>query len=179
MTDLFVDQCESSSAMVGIFFEPTTTSTFALNGELTFGGIDSTKIVGSLTFTPISKYMSLSMIALMNSYRCAASTSPSSEFWGINQSIRYGASTTILSNTAGIVDTGTSLLMIASDAFSKYKTATGGVLDAATGLLRLSNSKFSSVQSLFFTIGGVRVPILTHACLLAPLKPFPSLLVYI
>lgn len=28
------------------------------------------------------------------------------EFWGINQSIRYGASTTILSSTAGVVDTG-------------------------------------------------------------------------
>ena len=31
--------------------------------------------------------------------------SPSSEFWGINQSILYGT-TTILAETAGIVDTG-------------------------------------------------------------------------
>ena len=32
--------------------------------------------------------------------------SPSNEFWGINQSIRYGTSTAILAQTAGIIDTG-------------------------------------------------------------------------
>jgi len=32
-------------------------------------------------------------------------TSPANEFWGINQAITYG-STSILSSTAGIVDTG-------------------------------------------------------------------------
>lgn len=34
------------------------------------------------------------------------STLPARDYWGINQSIRYGTSTTILSTTAGIVDTG-------------------------------------------------------------------------
>jgi len=34
------------------------------------------------------------------------STSPARDFWGIDQSVRYGSSTTILENTAGIVDTG-------------------------------------------------------------------------
>jgi len=33
-------------------------------------------------------------------------TFPASEFWGINQSVRYGTSTSILTTTAGIVDTG-------------------------------------------------------------------------
>ena len=41
-------------------------------------------------------------------------TSPASEFWGIDQSIQYGASTRILSTTAGVVDTGTTLTLIAT-----------------------------------------------------------------
>lgn len=41
------------------------------------------------------------------------STSPASEYWGIDQSITYG-SETILASTAGIVDTGTTLVLIAS-----------------------------------------------------------------
>lgn len=102
-----------------------------------------------------------------------ASTSPASAFWGINQSIRYGSSTTILSNTAGIVgesleltlhhpylmlflDTGTTLVLIASDAFRRYQTATGAVADRNTGLLRLTTAQFANLQSLFFTTNGVR-----------------------
>ena len=44
------------------------------------------------------------------------STSPSNEFVGVDQSITYGSSngTTILAETAGIADTGTTLLLIAS-----------------------------------------------------------------
>ena len=51
------------------------------------GGADTSKFTGSINFTPITE------------------TSPASSFWGINQSIKYGA-TNILSSTAGIVDTG-------------------------------------------------------------------------
>ena len=101
------------------------------------------------------------------------STSPASEFWGINQSIRYGSSTTVLSSTAGIVDTGTTLTLIATgklkhtvmcrsishvecslDAFNRYRSATGAVLDNNVGLLRLTTAQFANLQSLFFTIGG-------------------------
>lgn len=39
----------------------------------------------------------------------------------------------------GIVDTGTTLILIASDAYSTYVSATGGVLDSATGLPYLWN----------------------------------------
>jgi cathepsin E len=41
-------------------------------------------------------------------------TGRSNLFWGIDQSIRYGTSTTILTKTAGIVDTGTTLTFIAT-----------------------------------------------------------------
>jgi cathepsin E len=102
------------------------------------------------------------------------STSPSNQFWGINQSVRYGTSTSILATTAGIIDTGkqkasqilqvddsintpgTTLLLLATDGFNKYKTATGAVLDSATGLLRITSAQFSALQSLFFIAGGVR-----------------------
>ena len=43
------------------------------------------------------------------------STSPASAYVGIDQSITYGSSgTTILSSTAGITDTGTTLVLLAS-----------------------------------------------------------------
>ena len=71
---------------VGILFNPAAGSDS--DGILTFGGVDSSAITGSVTFT--SK----------------TGTSPANEYWGINESITYG-STTILSSTAGIVDTGT------------------------------------------------------------------------
>ncbi|KAG1834407.1 aspartic proteinase [Suillus variegatus] len=120
--------------LIGISFEPTTSKTVT-NGELTFGGTDATKYTGSIGYTPIT------------------TTNPSSTYWGINQSISYG-STTILSSTAGIVDTGTTFVYIASDAYAKYKSATGGTLDTATGLLLLSSSKYKALKNLNFHIGS-------------------------
>ncbi|KAH8984538.1 aspartic peptidase domain-containing protein [Lactarius hatsudake] len=130
--------------LVSVSFEPTT-NTSVTNGELTFGGTDSTKFTGTITFIP------------------GTTTSPASEFWGINESIRYGASTTILSTTAGIVDTGTTLVLIATDAFNRYKTATGAVLDGTTGLLKLTSTQFSNLQSLFFTAGGTSFELTANA----------------
>jgi hypothetical protein len=43
-------------------------------------------------------------------------TFPSSYYWGINQSITYGT-TTILSETAGIIDTDNTLILIATSAY--------------------------------------------------------------
>ena len=53
--DGFLTDCEETSDVIGVFFEPTTSEN-ALNGELAFGAADSTKIIpDSLVFTPISK----------------------------------------------------------------------------------------------------------------------------
>ena len=77
---------------------------------------DSTKYTGTLTYTSLT------------------STSPASAYWGINESITYGSST-ILSSTAGIVDTGTTLILIATNAYDKYVSDTGATLDSTnTGL---------------------------------------------
>jgi len=122
---------------IGVSFEPITSSSGEeLNGEITWGGTDSTKFTGPITFAPIT------------------GTSPADEFWGINESIEYG-STTILSNTAGIIDTGTTLILIASNAFSKYKSDTGAVLDNNTGLLRVTSAQFAKMLNLTFVINGV------------------------
>jgi saccharopepsin len=65
------------------------------DGELTFGGVDTSKTTSSVSYVPIT------------------STSPASQYWGIDQSISYNGKT-ILSSTAGIVDTGTTLVLIAT-----------------------------------------------------------------
>ncbi|KAI0329987.1 acid protease [Cubamyces sp. BRFM 1775] len=136
ITDTLFAQRIIPAHEVSVSFEPTTTEN-VVNGELTFGGTDASKFTGTITFAPITH------------------TSPASEFFGIDQSIRYGASTSILSKTAGIVDTGTTLTLIATDALKRYQNATGAVLDNATGLLRLTPAQFSKLQSLFFEINGV------------------------
>ncbi|KAJ7510922.1 aspartic peptidase domain-containing protein [Mycena galericulata] len=135
VTDNLFSQGTITSDLIGISFEPTTSESDE-NGSIAFGGTDSTKFTGSVAFTPVT------------------STSPASDYWGINQSISYGG-TTILTSTAGIVDTGTTLIYIASNAFTKYQSATGAVLDNATGLLKVTSAQFAALQNLDFVIGGV------------------------
>jgi len=123
-----------SENLVAVSFEPTT-SDDETNGELTFGGTDSSKFTGSISFTSIT------------------STSPANEFWGINQSVNYNGKT-ILSTTAGIVDTGTTLVLLATNAFDAYKSAIGATLDEDTGLLKVSTKNFDKMTNLNFVIGG-------------------------
>ena len=47
-----------SANEIAISFEPTT-SEVANNGELTFGGTDSSKFIGTITFAPLSQYHDL------------------------------------------------------------------------------------------------------------------------
>ncbi|KIK34936.1 hypothetical protein CY34DRAFT_17368 [Suillus luteus UH-Slu-Lm8-n1] len=48
------------------------------------------------------------------------------------QPVSYGTSHTILNTTAGIVDTGTALLLLATEAFQAYQKATGAIQDQLT-----------------------------------------------
>jgi hypothetical protein len=82
-----------SSEVLGVFFSPASSGDGS--GELTFGGYDASKITGDVNYVPIT------------------TTSPSSEFWGVDLSISYG-NTVILAKTAGIVDTGTPMIPIAT-----------------------------------------------------------------
>lgn len=111
VTDNLLSQGTITTESIGISYVPTT-SADAVNGELTFGGTDSSKFTGTINDVPLTQ------------------TSPASSYWGIDQTITYGQDgTTVLDSTAGIVDTGTTLLMIATDAFQAYQQATGATLD--------------------------------------------------
>ncbi|TFY59350.1 hypothetical protein EVJ58_g5833 [Rhodofomes roseus] len=143
VTDNLLSQGTISTEVLAVSFEPATSESDA-NGELTFGGTDSSKFTGSINYVPIT------------------STSPASEYWGIDQSISYG-SKSILSSTAGIVDTGTTLVLIASDAYSAYKSAVGGTEDQSTGLLRISSSQYSNLDTLNFKIGDTTYGLTANA----------------
>ncbi|KAF8893668.1 aspartic peptidase A1 [Gymnopilus junonius] len=134
VTDNLFSQGTISAHEIGVSFEPSITGN-DLNGEITWGGTDATKFVGSITFIPLT------------------TTSPANEFWGIDQSVSY-AGQTILATTAGIVDTGTTLILLASDGLAAYQTATGAVLDNNTGLLMLTAAQFGNLQNLEFNTGG-------------------------
>ncbi|KAJ7239393.1 aspartic proteinase [Mycena haematopus] len=136
VTDKLVSQGTIPASMMGIYFQPITSPDGAdnANGSIAFGGTDPTRFTKSISYTPIT------------------STAPASDFWGIDQTVTYG-STTILSLTAGIVDTGTTLILLATDAFQNYKHETGAVEDRRTGLLRVTPAQFSRIQNLNFVIG--------------------------
>lgn len=119
-----------------------------MNGELTFGGTDDSRFTGTISYVPVT------------------STSPASSFWGIDQTITYGSATggtQILKKSSGIVDTGTTLLLLATDAFQAYQRTTGATIDSSTGLLTLSQSQFNKLKSLFFHIGNATFELTPNA----------------
>jgi len=107
---------------IGVSFEPTT-SREDVNGEITWGTYILVKWTIVLTY--VIQVEPTAANSLAKSHTCTTfrveylvttkvlihpsspvtSTSPASEHWGIDQSVSYGT-TTILSTTAGIVDTG-------------------------------------------------------------------------
>jgi len=87
---------------MSVSFQPTS-SISVENGVLTFGGTNSNHFTGSIGYTPIT------------------STIPAREFWGIDQSISYGGNV-IMTQTAGIVDTGTTLILLPNGTFRLYNT---------------------------------------------------------
>lgn len=93
VSDNLYSQGTISEEVLGIYFVPSAQS--SSNGELTFGGYDNSVTTSSVNYVSLT------------------ATYPASQFWGIDQSIQYG-SDIILSETAGIVDTGTTLILIAS-----------------------------------------------------------------
>ncbi|KAG2352456.1 aspartic peptidase domain-containing protein [Suillus spraguei] len=110
VTDYLVNQGKIGQHIVGIFFQPGTDLR-----EVTFGRSDYNKYIDNIVYTHIT------------------ATSPSSDFWGINQRITYGT-TSILDPTAGY--------------------ATGTTLDAVTRLLCLSPDQYMVLRNLDFHIGN-------------------------
>ncbi|KAI0659770.1 aspartic peptidase A1 [Cubamyces menziesii] len=133
VTDNLVAQGVTGQNMVSIFFEPATEGPI---GELTFGGVDPTKFVNEVYYAPITTQF------------------PSSEYYGVDQAVYYGDQLeTLLVNNPGILDTATSLVLLATDAFTKYVAAVGAVFDETVGLYRITLAQYSNLQSLFFLVG--------------------------
>ena len=113
--------CPQSHEVLGVYFKPESGSdTEDRNGELTLGGVDSTKYTGALTYFPRS------------------TVPPYSTFWGIDvASITYGW-TTLSGPVNAIVDTGTTLILIPTSANNKFLNVTGGTVDPSSGLTEFS-----------------------------------------
>ncbi|KAG2366371.1 aspartic proteinase [Suillus spraguei] len=137
VTDNLYSQGTIPQDVVSVFFEPSS-SQAKTKGELTFGGTDAAKYTGDIAYTPM------------------ATDNLASTYWSIDKSITYG-STTTLSYTAGIVDTGTIFILIATGhsiyAFIKYQSATGATLDTATDYLMASFANYAALKKLDFHIG--------------------------
>ncbi|EKM48116.1 uncharacterized protein PHACADRAFT_80588, partial [Phanerochaete carnosa HHB-10118-sp] len=120
--------------LLSVSFEPTN-NVSETNGEITFGDIDRSKFIGDIHFVDMT------------------TTSPSSNFYGVNQTVHYG-STPILNNNAGVIDTGTTLLLLATEAFDAYQQLTGAVMDENLGLLSITPEQLENLQSLYLNVGG-------------------------
>ncbi|KAJ3906911.1 family A1 protease [Lentinula edodes] len=138
VTDDLFSQGTIAENVIAISFEPTTTDEVT-NGELFFGGTDSSKFTGAITYT-----------------------TKSGDYWGITQTVTYG-STTIQSSLSGIVDTGTTLLYLEETGFNKYIKATGATLDNATGLYKITTAQYNALENLVFTIGGTEFSLTPNA----------------
>ena len=68
-----------------------------------------------------------------------------------------------MKNIQSIIDTGTTLIYLATDAYNKYRSATGAKLDSATGLLKITSAQFASLQPLNFVIGGTTFALSANA----------------
>ena len=67
VTDTLFSEGTISTDEVGISFEPITSGPPQSNGELTFGGTDSTRYTGAITYTPISELNFHLLAFLLNS----------------------------------------------------------------------------------------------------------------
>ncbi|KAG2363707.1 family A1 protease [Suillus spraguei] len=137
-TDCLVTAGVIDQNVVGIFFQPITrdkdTTYF---GQLALGEPDYTKCTSNIEYTHVTN------------------TPPSMDYWGIDKRITYGnTDIDILFPSAGIIDTGSSFIHIASDAYERYQDVTGAAFDELAGLLRITSDQYSALQDLKFHIGN-------------------------
>lgn len=81
VTDNLFKAGKIAAHTLGIFYRPINSGS-AGKGEMTWGGVDSTKIVGSLNYVPIT------------------TVQPASFYWGVKQTVTYNGQT-ILPLSAG------------------------------------------------------------------------------
>ncbi|KAJ1304931.1 hypothetical protein OPQ81_006064 [Rhizoctonia solani] len=134
--DALLSQKKIQQNVFGMSFAPTT-SRGAVDGELTFGGTNGQKYTGKLNWVGITN------------------KEPWNQYWGFEQTIKYG-NQTLQPPSAGVVDTGTTLIYITPKAFKAYSgSLPGSKIDPSTKLLEIPKESVSKMESLFFVINGV------------------------
>ena len=163
---------------VGISFAPTT-SLEITNGELTFGGIDSSKFTGPLNFvydispsSSLCSHLRMSLLARLHPPHLLATslaltrpspTAPPERLCShpppasqirVLLCCSLPAVRNLLSpclSVFGNANAGSTGL----DALATYQQLTGAVFDNNVGLLSLTPEQFGNLESLFFKIGDV------------------------
>ncbi|KAN0078452.1 Aspartic peptidase domain containing protein [Tylopilus felleus] len=83
-----------------------------------------------------------------------------------------------MSSNVGIIDTGTTLVMLSEYAFREYKKMTGATLDHTTGMLMITPQQYANLQDLTFNIGGEQFTLIPDAQIWPPsqnnLLPVPG-----
>ncbi|KAJ3106529.1 hypothetical protein HDU97_006122 [Phlyctochytrium planicorne] len=106
------------------------------SGEVTFGGYDSSKIAGPITYIPLN----------------------SQTYWQFSTSgLKYSVKTTTgsFSVTKAIADTGTSLLILDTAAANAINKAIGaGAYDSSQGIYPIACNLVSTAPDVSFTFGG-------------------------
>ncbi|KAG0147168.1 hypothetical protein CROQUDRAFT_670709 [Cronartium quercuum f. sp. fusiforme G11] len=122
-----------SRPILGVSFVPTR-GDVTQNGRLTFGGVDNSLFLGQMAWIP------------------RTSTKPSSSYYGVNLTIT-AAGSPIMVNKAGIMDTGTTLILLPNEAFDRYvaKIPNATVLD--DGLVMFPESSIHHIPQLGFDFG--------------------------
>ncbi|KAK0108851.1 hypothetical protein ONS96_002691 [Cadophora gregata f. sp. sojae] len=142
-----------STEVLGVSFRPESGSdSDDANGELTLGGVDSSKYSGTLQYFP----------------RLTSGTA--SSYWGLSiAKFTYG-STTLLSSATGIIDTGTTLIYIPTSAYNAFLSATGGKTDSSSGLAVFTTKPTSNFGITF----GSTTYTLTPAQYLVPTAQYAN-----
>ncbi|KAG6328912.1 hypothetical protein ID866_10178 [Astraeus odoratus] len=117
-------------AVLGIYFMPYNDGD---RGLLSFGNYDDTVLLSGMNYVPVTN------------------TFPVSKYWGVDASVTYRG-IYILNPTSGIVDTGSSLIKIESDAFLIYISETGATLNSGDWYT-LTEDKYNNLGILSFVIG--------------------------
>ena len=120
------------------------------NGSLSFGAPDPTAYLFEVLYAPVT------------------TTPPASMYVGVDAGFGYGnvtlfKNTTGGSTTAGIVDTGTSLVLLASNIYDKYVNVTGAQYDQTVGLLYVNETQFAKFDNFYVTVNGHSFPLIPDA----------------
>jgi len=122
--------------ILGVSFAPANYNK-TLNGRMTLGGYDSNMFEDELIWIP------------------RTITRPASFYWGVNVTMTCGSSV-IVPNSAGIMDTGSTLLLISQEGLDRYIQSIPGASlddDSITGLVKIPNSKVSQIPPFVIDFG--------------------------